>query len=229
MRAHYLQHVPFEGLGAIETWLLNADFQITHTALYDAPILPSLDGIDFLIVMGGPMSVNNESEYPWLVDEKRFIGAAIRRGIPVLGICLGAQLMAATLGARVYPNSLKEIGWWPIRSVPAVEQDAFVFPDTIEALHWHGETFDIPSGAVWLAESEGFRHQAFQYGASAIGLQFHLETTPESLRSLVENCRHELVDTPFVQSEEQMLSKPDLAYERIHALQSDLLNYLLRK
>ncbi|WP_200821297.1 type 1 glutamine amidotransferase [Oceanicoccus sp. KOV_DT_Chl] len=119
MRAHYLQHVPFEGLGSIETWLHTAGYDISSTKLYAAESLPALDGIEMLIIMGGPMSVNDEEQYPWLGNEKTFIQQAIDSGIPVLGICLGAQLIASAMGAKIFANPVKEIGWFPITSVPA--------------------------------------------------------------------------------------------------------------
>jgi GMP synthase-like glutamine amidotransferase len=104
MRAHYLQHVPFEGLGSIESWLKAAGYAITQTRWYEPADLPAPEELDLLVVMGGPMSVNDEAAYPWLVEEKRFIRRVIEAGRSVLGVCPGAQLIASSLGARVYPN-----------------------------------------------------------------------------------------------------------------------------
>jgi GMP synthase-like glutamine amidotransferase len=226
MRAHYLQHVPFEGLGSIEPWLAAAGYEITETPLFETPSLPDPAKIDFLIVMGGPMSVNDENSHPWLVGEKKFIRNCIEAGKPVLGVCLGAQLIASAMGAGVYRNPAKEIGWFPIRAVPGVEGEAFRFPSSIEVFHWHGETFDLPSGAVRLAKSEGCENQAFQLGRSVIGLQFHLETTPESARKLVENCREELIPAAYVQSEAAILSATPDRYGAINGLMAELLTYL---
>jgi GMP synthase-like glutamine amidotransferase len=117
MRAHILQHVPFEGLGSIESWLKKSGFKITSTRFYESAKLPDLKTIDLLVVMGGPMSVNDEDRFPWLVAEKQFIWDAIAKSKPVLGICLGAQLIASALGAGVYPNKVKEIGWFPIHGI----------------------------------------------------------------------------------------------------------------
>jgi len=120
MRAHYLQHVPFEGLASIGRWLDAAGYEISATRLFDPEKLPSLDNIDLLVIMGGPMSVNDEKAFPWLAAEKQFVRDAIDSGKAVLGICLGAQLIASALGARVYPNAVKEIGWFPIHGVETV-------------------------------------------------------------------------------------------------------------
>ncbi|MEW8197867.1 MAG: type 1 glutamine amidotransferase, partial [Candidatus Thiodiazotropha endolucinida] len=115
MRAHYLQHVPFEDLGSIENWLKRSGYEITRTRLYESEELPGIESVDLLVIMGGPMSVNDDQDFPWLVEEKEFIKKVIESGKPVLGICLGAQLIACSLGAEVFSNSVKEIGWIPIR------------------------------------------------------------------------------------------------------------------
>jgi len=226
VRAHTLQHVPFEGLGSIETWLGAAGYEITKTPFFQTTSLPNPDEIDFLIVMGGPMSVNDEGDYPWLINVKLFIRRCIKAGKSVLGFCLGAQLIASALGARVYRNPVKEIGWFPIQAIPSAKEDIFPFPSTIEVFHWHGETFDLPDGAVHLARSEGCANQAFQLGRSVIGLQFHLETTPESARMLVAHCREELAPSAYVQTEAAILAAPPEKYRSINNLMSHLLTYL---
>ena len=128
MRAHYLQHVPFEGLGSIEPWLQNAGYEISHTQFFNLGVLPSIDEIELLIVMGGPMSVNDETENPWLVKEKKFIRSTIEAGKPVLGICLGAQLISNSMGGKVFSNSEKEIGWFPVEAVKPESSSFFRFP-----------------------------------------------------------------------------------------------------
>jgi GMP synthase-like glutamine amidotransferase len=174
------------------------------------------------------MSVNDETEFAWLHEEKRLVREAIHSGKPVLGICLGAQLMASALEARVYPGPAKEIGWFPIYACEG-GQNTFRFPEKTEVFHWHGETFDLPSGAMHLARSEGCLHQAFQVGPRAIGLQFHLETTPESADALISKCRHELVPARFVQSEQELRSVRADRYAGINELMNRVLTYITRR
>ncbi len=226
MRAHTLQHVPFEGLGSIEPWLVSAGYTLTSTRLFAAESLPDLRDIDWVVILGGPMSVHDEDAYPWLAAEKRFVREAVRSGKPVLGICLGAQLIANAMGARVYRNPVKEIGWFPVHAVGGDAASVFRFPPSQTVFHWHGETFDLPSGAVRLAQSDACANQAFQLGRNVIGLQFHLETTPDSAREIIAHCRDELVPVPTVQTEEQMLSAPAERYRSINALMAEVLTFL---
>ena len=226
MRAHYLQHVPFEGLGSIESWFRAAGYEITNTRFFEPASLPEVNEVDLLVAMGGPMSVNDEREFPWLAPEKQLIRDAIQSGKAVLGVCLGAQLIASALGARVYRNQVKEIGWFPVRGIPPSGSSTFRFPPSAEAFHWHGETFDLPSGAVLLARSEGCENQAFQLGRSVIGLQFHLETTPESAREIVAHCRAELLPSKYVQSEAAILAASPEKYRTINNLMSGVLSFL---
>jgi GMP synthase-like glutamine amidotransferase len=226
MRAHYFQHVPFEGLGSIGSWLRAAGYEVTKTRFFESATLPDINEIDLLVVMGGPMSVNDENFLPWLVPEKRFIHDFIEDEKPVLGICLGAQLVANAMGAAVYRNTLKEIGWFPIQGVSTTGSSNFSFPSSLEVFHWHGETFDLPTGATLLARSEGCENQAFQLGRSVIGLQFHLETTPESIREIVSNCRDELIPSQFVQTADEILSAKSEKFESINLIMNDVLFYL---
>lgn len=208
MRVHYLQHVPFEGLGSIEPALLKGGHQISSTHLYKNQPLPLVKDLDWLIVMGGPMGVYDEEKHGWLMDEKRFIRKTINAGKLVLGICLGAQLIADVLGAKVYKNKFREIGWFTINCNPGLKDtilsDALLHEACV--FHWHGDTFDIPYGAIPIAGSEACKNQGFILNNRVIALQFHLETTFESATSLIENCRHELDDSPYVQLEEEILS-----------------------
>jgi len=227
MNAHLLLHIPFEGPAAINDWLAQRQATVTATRFWEGELLPELKNLDLLIVMGGCMSVNDEAEYPWLKEEKRFIRQAILSEVPVIGFCLGSQLMANALGARVYPNRVKEIGWTSLEAVPA-SGDVFSFPDRFLCLEWHGETFDIPEGAQRLVKSAACENQAFQYGPRALALQFHPEMTRQSVEIMIEHCGHELVPSPHVQSADQLRASPEQNYFRMHALLGDILSYLTR-
>jgi GMP synthase-like glutamine amidotransferase len=172
------------------------------------------------------MSANDESRYAWLAHEKNFIRAAIEADKPVLGVCLGAQLIASALGARVYPNRYREIGWFPVQGIPLPGTFLFRFPPSLDVFHWHGETFDLPPGAVRLARSEGCDNQAFQIGKSVVGLQFHLETTPQSVTDIVSNYRDELIASHYVQTEAVLLSATPEQYRSINQVMQDVLSFL---
>jgi GMP synthase-like glutamine amidotransferase len=225
MNVHILQHVSFEGIGSIDKWLNQRNANVSYSRFYESNDLPALSEIDIVIIMGGPMSVHDESEFPWLVEEKRFLREAISAGIPILGICLGAQLLASALGAKIYKNSQKEIGWFDITKVP---NPGFQFPDTIKVFHWHGETFTLPPGAVHLARSAACEQQAFQYGENIIGLQFHLETTQETINSLIKNCNDELISDIYIQPETFIKSEKIENFEKINNLMSLILNYITK-
>jgi len=211
MRIHYLQHVPFEGLGSIAEWAAEKGHSVTLTRLYVNEAPPALDSFDWLIVMGGPMNIYQHDAYPWLVEEKRFIRAAIEGEKIVLGICLGAQLIADVLGGPVVDGREKEIGWFDIErsSGVAAEPLAAFLDGRCEVFHWHGDTFNIPPGGRHLASSSICDNQGFIYGERVVALQFHLETTPESAQALIENCSEELaVGGVHVQGGEAMVAEP---------------------
>ena len=179
MRVFAFRHVPFEDLGLIRASLEERGISIEYADLFrpGAPV-PDTTQAAGLIFMGGPMSANDD--LPWLRQELQLISRAVERRQPVLGVCLGAQLIAKALGSRVYQNAVKEIGWFEIHLTEAAARDAlFAGIGPVETVfHWHGETFDLPPGAQWLAYSEACRNQAFRAGANTYGLQFHLEVTP---------------------------------------------------
>jgi GMP synthase-like glutamine amidotransferase len=226
MNVHILQHVSFEGPGNIATWLESRRAKIGYTRLFEPHNLPALDSVEMIIILGGPMSVNDEDKLPWLIEEKQFIRDGVARGIPTLGICLGAQLIASAMGASVYRNPVKEIGWFPVRTVSAAP-GTIRLPEECVVFHWHGETFDLPSGAVHLAESDGCKNQAFQVEKNVIGLQFHLETTAESASALLENCRDDIVPGPYIQSEAELRAVTPAAYRAVNAVMNDVLSYLM--
>jgi GMP synthase-like glutamine amidotransferase len=228
VRAHYLQHVPFESPGSILPWLEQRRASVTSTRLFEAHTLPAVGDFDLLAVMGGPMSVNDEAGHPWLIAEKRLVRDAIDTGRAVVGVCLGAQVIASALGCRVYRNEAREIGWFPVSATPAAAAGSLRWPDELAVFHWHGETFDLPSGAVRLASSEGCLNQAFQIGDRVVGLQFHLEATPETVAAMVEHCRHELTPDRYVQSEQELLATPRASYARANRLMDDVLMSVAR-
>lgn len=213
LRIRCFQHVHFEGPASIIDWAAEHNHAMTVTHLDQKQALPTLNELDFLIVMGGPMGVCEESKYPWLVAEKAFIRSCIESGKPVLGICLGAQLMASAMGAPVVPNHWPEIGWFPLQKSEVGKSQLLMDEFNIETpvFHWHGDTFGIPSGAKHLLKSEACVNQAFLIGTNALALQFHLEMTPQALQGLIDNCGHELLsDQPFIQSASKIQANTSL-------------------
>jgi len=209
IRIVYLQHVPFEGLGSIEVWARKNGCVVTGRRLFENQPFPALYEFDWLIVMGGPMGVHDEDTYSWLSGEKKFIDQAVGAEKVVIGICLGAQLLADVLGARVFRNAYPEIGWFPmeLRREPAC--DTLVdLPDTLEAFHWHGDTFDLPSGALNIASSEGCPNQGFVYGKNVYAFQFHLEVTLDGALQLIRNCSEEMVEGRYIQTVEEITGDP---------------------
>ncbi|MES2626846.1 MAG: GNAT family N-acetyltransferase [Pseudomonadota bacterium] len=225
MNIHYLQHVPFEGLGSMELHLRAQGHSLSSTHLYLDSILPEPDDIDWLIVMGGPMGVYDEALYPWLKIEKRFIRDVIAAGKRVLGICLGAQLLAEVLGARVYRNKHREIGWFPVQRMPGNSTSALfaVFPAEADVFHWHGDTFDLPEHTALLASSEACRNQGFIFRNQVLALQFHLETTPQSATDLIAHCGNELDGSRYVQDASALLADPQ-RFATINRVMADLLD-----
>jgi GMP synthase-like glutamine amidotransferase len=226
MRVQVLQHVPFEGVGSIQLWMDARGISVIASRLYEGAALPRPAELDWLIVMGGPMSVNDENLHSWLRPEKQFIAQCIEAGKIVLGICLGAQLIASALGARVFPNARKEIGWFPVRRTPGSYVElARLFADAPEVFHWHGDTFDLPNDAVGFLRSDACLNQAFVLGEKVVGLQFHLETTPQGAAALIENCRDEIAPGPTIQTESEMMAQPE-RFARINKLMGFVLENL---
>jgi len=210
VRIHYFQHVHFEGLAGIGEWAARKGHPVTGTLFFEDHHLPDHDSYDWLIIMGGPMSVNDETGYPWLIAEKAFIGEAIALNKTIVGVCLGSQLIAAALGAVVYPNKVKEIGWWPIENA-FIQGDEYApyrlnRPEVV--FHWHGDTFDLPQGAVHLYRSDDCHHQGFIIGKKVLGLQFHFEVNHETILEMVSGNIDELMaGGPRVQSQQEILNE----------------------
>jgi GMP synthase-like glutamine amidotransferase len=230
MKIHWFQHVPFEGLGAIEAWLLARGHTLTCTRFYAGESAPAtVDDFDWLIVMGGPMNVYQYRDYPWLRGEKRVIREAVAANKRVLGVCLGAQLIADALGGKVYQNDQKEIGWFPITAVPEGAESPFVFPDQAVVFHWHGDTFLLPPGGVWLARSEACEHQAFAIGTRVLGLQFHVEMRPADVTRILTGCASDLTPGQFVQRAEEILAGSSAEGNSTSTLMEWLLGWLERE
>lgn len=229
MIVHYLQHVPFEGLGSIENWVQIKAHEVRRTRLFAGDALPDLNQIDLLIILGGPMNIYETDKFPFLTEEKRLVEKAIEREKRVLGICLGAQIIADVLGAKVFRGEREEIGWFPVEAAPKAESDALgkVLPSSFVTFHWHGDTFDLPAGAKHLASSAAYRNQAFSYGDKVLGAQFHLEATSQSVRLMIENEGEDLPTGQYAQTAEQILS-PRNPFAKNAGVMGDLLAALTR-
>lgn len=220
-----VQHVPFEGPGRIAEWMEDRGHTVSTVHLYNGEPLPDPESVDWAVLMGGPMSVNDTEKYPWLADEIVWLRGLIEARRRVLGICLGAQLIARALGSRVYPAIEKEIGWYPVSVHGAVP---VALPETLEVLHWHGETFDLPPGAQRWASSPCCPNQAFGYNRRVMGLQFHLEATGETLSALVENAGEEIGHGKYQMPAKEILSRTSDSYtlRTTHLHLDSLLAYL---
>jgi GMP synthase (glutamine-hydrolysing) len=209
-RLHFLQHAPYEDLGFIAVWAERNGFKISKTRLFKNEKLPGLSKIDWLFIMGGPMNVYEEKKHPWLKTEKRFIEKAIKENKTIIGICLGAQLIANVLGARVFKNSEKEIGWFPVSLVRGKKKPDILkkFPSRFFAFHWHEDTFQLPEDAVLFASGSGCKNQGFISNNGKItGLQFHLEFTKSQIEYFLKEAAGEFkARAPFVQDPEFILS-----------------------
>ncbi len=205
MRIHFLQHVAFETPGLIGEWAGQRGHVLAGTRLDLGEPLPALNSFDLLLVMGGPMSVNDEDLYPWLRPEKQLIADAMAAGKFVIGVCLGSQMLAGVLGSTIYRNQEKEIGWFPVRTTGAgsLFED---MPAQFTVFHWHGETYDIPAGATHLASSAGCRSQAFET-ERGLGLQFHMEMTEPIIQDLLVNCAADLGSGAYQQTADGIRSE----------------------
>ena len=210
MRIVCLRHVAFEGLGAVSQWACERNHEVVEVYTSREALAPP--PFDMLVILGGPMGANDDDEHPWLADERRFIASAVEDGKLVLGICLGAQLLAAALGGRVFRNPEREIGWHPV-TLTGAGRRIHVFddwPETFIAGQWHADTFEPPCDVPVIAVSEACMRQGFALDRGrVVGLQFHLEWNENTLLRLVEACKDELVPGPHVHSAEQMPAHPE--------------------
>ncbi len=207
LKIYYLQHVPFEDAANIAVWAERAGHSLERIRLHTREQFPDPDELDWLIVMGGLMNIYEYDNYPWLLRERQFIHEVIRKNKAVLGICLGAQLIADVLGAKVRRNRHSEIGWHEVELTPRGEKSEYFddFPARFTPFHWHGDTFAIPTGTKKLCKSQATPNQAFQFGKKVLALQFHLEYSKKSIQKMIKNCSFELTDGPYIQKPEQLI------------------------
>jgi GMP synthase (glutamine-hydrolysing) len=195
------QHDPFEDLGFFAEVLekQGVDYRVLRLFNGEMPA-EDWDHVRALIILGGPMNVDEEESYPFLRWEKRIIRAAIDEAVPMLGVCLGAQLIAATLGTAVFHGAVKEIGWSPISITPHGQVDSLLgyLPENATVFQWHGDGFDLPAGAILLASSVNYKTQAFRLGKTIYGLQFHLEVTPRMIERWIDERSKDLALAPYV-------------------------------
>ncbi len=229
MRIHSLQHVPFEDIGSLIKDIQKHEFSLSTTHWYKGDEAPALESFDVLIVMGGPMGVYDEEIYPWLAAEKKFIARAIAANKKIIGICLGAQLVACVLGAKVSRNPHREIGWFPLKISEGTSDHpiAKILAKYINVFHWHGDTFELPATAQLIASSEACKHQAYVIDKRIYGFQFHLETTETSASALIENCAEDLDESTYVQTADEIL-KDKQKFIAINQAMSEVFNQILK-
>ncbi|AKB44876.1 type 1 glutamine amidotransferase [Methanosarcina vacuolata] len=238
MRIHCLQHLKNDTLGSIGTWIDDKEYKLTKTLLYENSFFPAPEEFDLLLIMGGTMSIYQEEEYSWLKPEKEFVKTVIEDGKPVLGSCFGAQMISEVLGGKVTKNPYKEIGWHTVRSIEEnIEQSpselkdsklpSCMFPE-FTGFMWHGDTFEIPAGAVKLFESEACPNQGFIYNGNVLGLQFHPEANRQWVRNLIRDSGHDLVSGKYIQSEKEILGQESF-FDSSRNLAFSLMNWFEEK
>jgi len=228
MKISVLQHAAFEGPGEIAVWAEKHGHSVTVHHLYRGDVLPAPGTFDLLVVMGGEMNIYQDRDYPWLRAERDFIRTTMEQGGKVIGICLGSQLIADALDSRVHQNMEYEIGWFP---VTFTAEGRAAFPhlpaDTI-VLHWHGDTFGLPTGAMRLAGSKGCPEQGFVIPGKCLGLQFHLETDPSLVRLFVDGQGH-WPTGPFAQMPKAILADAATHHETNRQILHGLLDRFCSK
>lgn len=238
LKVHYFQHIAGEGFGSCYQFLKQHNAKITATEFFALPVdrsleieaLPQVEDVDLLIIMGGEMSVNDEVNFPWLKIEKRWLRRYLSMGKPAIGLCLGGQLIANALGAAVSRSEKQELGWTGVRKVNYVPAECFELPAEFNVMQWHSETFEIPKGAIHLAENDVCRNQMYQIGKNVLGFQFHPEITPETLNLFLEN-EEELDHFPgqHVQTQQQLKNTSKNNFIVGNQILNQAIEYVLQK
>lgn len=237
LKVHYFQHIAGEGFGSCYEYLKAQGAEITATEFFALPTdfeldidaLPSVKEVDLLIIMGGVMSVNDEANFPWLKIEKRWIRRYLAESKPAIGLCLGGQMIANALGANVHRHHTQELGWTKVYKSHPTPQDCFQIPSEIQVMQWHSETFDIPKGAVRLAENSVCSNQLYQIGKNVLGFQFHPEITPNILEVFIEHEEDELVFSgEYVQSLDQLRQSKKQDFMMGNQLLNRAIDYVLQ-
>jgi GMP synthase-like glutamine amidotransferase len=229
MHIHYLQHERNEDLAFIGQWASQNDVTTSATLFFEEPVFLDFDAFDWLIIMGGPMAAYEEEKYTWLISEKVFIKKAISAGKIVLGICLGSQLIADALDAKVSKNEEAEIGFFPVIFSREAQSDKYFrhFPRELMTMHWHGDTFELPEGAIHMASSSATLNQAFRWGNRVFALQFHPEFTEDSVRTLLKTAAGDLwKNGKWIQHEDQISNRLQFCKENNKYL-SDFLDEIV--